>query len=179
MAALTIDGKPVPSVSHPAKQMGRRAAQNILAQIAGKSASDFKHIDYGSLATISRKSAVALLGPLKLSGVPAWLTRLLAHIYFLIGFCNRLIVMIDWAWAYFSFQRYAQVMIGAWRHTPTSPGKDQYLLRLDLCDLNQLRVLDEFARDQPAEFSRQAWCGVGAILTQARLDISMIQRLQY
>lgn len=125
MAALTIDGKPVPGVSPAAKQMGRRAAQNILARIAGKPASDFKYIDYGSLATIGRKSAVALLGPVKLSGVPAWLTWLFAHIYFLIGFRNRLIVMIDWAWAYFSFQRYARVVIGAWRHTPSSPGKDQ------------------------------------------------------
>ena len=71
MAALTIDGKPVPSVSHPTKQMGRRAAQNILAQIAGKSASDFKHIDYGSLATTGYQSAVWLPGPVKLLRVPA------------------------------------------------------------------------------------------------------------
>ena len=72
-------------------------------------------IDYGSLATIGRKSAVALLGKIRLWGIPAWLVWLFAHIYFLIGFRNRLIVMIDWAWAYFSFQRYARIVIGAWK----------------------------------------------------------------
>jgi NADH dehydrogenase len=118
MAALTIDGKPVPGVSPAAKQMGRRAALNILARIAGKPATAFKYIDYGSLATIGRKAAVALLGSVKLSGLPAWLTWLFAHVYFLIGFRNRIIVMIDWAWAYFSFQRYARVVIGAWRQKP-------------------------------------------------------------
>lgn len=114
------DGKLVPGVSPAAKQMGWCAARNILAHCTGKSTRDFRYIDYGSLATIGRKSAVALLGKLKLSGMPAWLTWLFAHVYFLIGFRNRIIVMIDWAWAYFSFQRYARIVIAPWRgrHTP-------------------------------------------------------------
>lgn len=114
MAALTVDGKAVPGVSPAAKQMGICAARNILARLQGKPAQAFRYIDYGSLATIGRKSAVALLGRTQLSGMPAWLVWLFAHIYFLIGFRNRIIVMIDWAWAYFSFQRYARVVIGAW-----------------------------------------------------------------
>jgi NADH dehydrogenase len=115
LAHIECDGKPVPGVSPAAKQMGRCAARNILARIEGRSTSAFRYIDYGTLATIGRKSAVALLGKLKLWGMPAWLVWLFAHIYFLIGFRNRITVMIDWGWAYFSFQRYARVVIGAWK----------------------------------------------------------------
>jgi len=115
LAHIECDGRPVPGVSPAAKQMGRCAARNVLARIAGRPMHAFRYVDYGTLATIGRKSAVALLGKLKLSGTPAWLVWLFAHIYFLIGFRNRIIVMIDWAWAYFSFQRYARVVIGAWK----------------------------------------------------------------
>lgn len=115
LAHIENDGKLVPGVSPAAKQMGRCAARNVLARIAGQPTRPFRYIDYGSLATIGRQSAVALLGKLQLWGMPAWLTWLFAHVYFLIGFRNRIIVMIDWAWAYFSFQRYARIVIGAWR----------------------------------------------------------------
>ncbi len=63
------------------------------------------------LATIGRNSAVAVLGKLQLSGYPAWLLWLLAHIYFLIGFRNRLVVLIDWGWAYWTFERNARIVI--------------------------------------------------------------------
>jgi len=112
LAAAQSRGQPVPGVSPAAKQMGRCAARNILARIAGRPTREFVYIDYGSLATIGRKSAVALLGPLKLWGLPAWLLWLFAHIYFLIGFRNRIVVMLDWAWAYFSFARYARIILG-------------------------------------------------------------------
>lgn len=115
LAHIENDGKLVPGVSPAAKQMGRRAARNVLARIQGAPTSAFRYIDYGSLATIGRKSAIALLGKIQLWGMPAWLTWLFAHVYFLIGFRNRIIVLIDWAWAYFSFQRYARIVIGAWR----------------------------------------------------------------
>lgn len=122
LAHITCDGKPVPGVSPAAKQMGVHVAHNVLARLAGKPAKPFQYIDYGSLATIGRKSAVALLGKFKLSGVSAWLVWLFAHIYFLIGFRNRIIVMIDWAWAYFSFQRYARIVIGAWNNRQPRDG---------------------------------------------------------
>ena len=115
LAHIECNGKLVPGVSPAAKQMGRCAARNILARLGGKTTSAFQYKDYGTLATIGRKSAVALLGNVKLWGIPAWLVWLFAHIYFLIGFRNRIIVMIDWAWAYFSFQRYARIVIGAWK----------------------------------------------------------------
>ena len=114
LAHVERDGTLAPGVSPAAKQMGSRAARNVLAQLEGKATTSFRYVDYGSLATIGRKSAVALIGRIKLSGLPAWLVWLFAHIYFLIGFRNRISVMFDWGWAYFSFQRYARIVIGPW-----------------------------------------------------------------
>jgi len=111
LAAVTTDGKPVPGVSPAAKQMGRHAAENIIRGLRGDAARAFRYRDYGTLATIGRRAAVAVLGPIKLSGYAAWLTWLFAHVYFLIGFRNRLVVLLDWAWAYWSFTRFARVVI--------------------------------------------------------------------
>ncbi|MBP0599726.1 NAD(P)/FAD-dependent oxidoreductase [Herbaspirillum sp. LeCh32-8] len=110
LAAAQSDGKPVPGVSPAAKQMGRVAARNIKRRIAGKPTESFTYQDYGSLATIGRKAAIAMVGKLKFSGYPAWLFWLFVHVYFLIGFRNRLIVMTDWAWAYLTFKRSARVI---------------------------------------------------------------------
>jgi NADH dehydrogenase len=101
----------VPGIAPAAKQMGRHAAKNIMKSIAGKDTLPFRYRDYGQLATIGRNAAVAMFGKLHLSGYPAWLTWLLAHIYFLINFRNRLVVMIDWAWAYWTFQRHARIVL--------------------------------------------------------------------
>jgi NADH dehydrogenase len=106
--------KPVPGVSPGAKQMGRAAATNILRRIEGKEPRPFRYRDYGNLATIGRNSAVVDLGtpfgPLRFSGRLAWLFWLFAHAYFLIGFRNRIVVLMDWASAYWSFQRHARVV---------------------------------------------------------------------
>ncbi|HUG22684.1 NAD(P)/FAD-dependent oxidoreductase [Piscinibacter sp.] len=107
--------KPVPGVSPAAKQMGRTAAANLLHRLSGQPAKPFHYIDYGNLATIGRNSAVVDLtvpavGALRFSGYFAWLFWLFAHIYFLIGFRNRLIVMIDWAWAYWTYERSSRVV---------------------------------------------------------------------
>jgi NADH dehydrogenase len=105
---------PVPGVSPAAKQMGRRAAANILRRIDGRTTEAFRYRDYGNLATIGRNSGVVdlttPLGRLKFSGYPAWLFWLFAHIWFLIGFRNRVVVLFDWAAAYWSRQRYARVV---------------------------------------------------------------------
>jgi NADH dehydrogenase len=104
----------VPGVSPGAKQMGRTAAANIMRRIAGQATAPFRYRDYGNLATIGRNAAVVDLaspiGHFKFSGYPAWLFWLFAHIYFLIGFRNRIVVLIDWASAYWSKQRYARVI---------------------------------------------------------------------
>lgn len=108
--------RPVPGVSPAAKQMGRTAAGNILRRLRGEPTQAFRYRDYGNLATIGRNSAVVDLWTpwrrIEFSGWPAWVFWLFAHIYFLIGFRNRLVVLIDWASAYWSRQRYARVVTG-------------------------------------------------------------------
>ncbi len=111
LAAATSNGQPVPGVSPAAKQMGRHAARNVCRQLKHAPTQPFVYRDYGTLATIGRKAAVAQFGRLHLWGYPAWLTWLLAHVYFLIGFRNRLVVMVDWAWAYWRFERSARIVI--------------------------------------------------------------------
>jgi len=101
----------VPGIAPAAKQMGRHAGLNILNSLHGKQRKPFRYRDYGQLATIGRSAAVAMLGKLKLSGFPAWFVWLTAHIYLLINFRNRLVVMIDLAAAYWTFQRYARVVM--------------------------------------------------------------------
>jgi NADH dehydrogenase len=112
LASVTSGGKPVPGVAPAAKQMGASAARNILARISGQATRPFKYTDFGALATIGRHSAVAQLPNLKLSGILAWWFWLLLHIYFLIGFRSRLIVLINWAWAYFTYARGARIILG-------------------------------------------------------------------
>ncbi len=110
LAALPWHTPSVPGTAPPAKQMGRRAAKNIHLRLRGRPVKPFRYRDYGSLATIGRSKAVALLGRMKLSGYPAWLMWLSAHIFFLIGFRNRIMVLIDWAWAYWTFERSARII---------------------------------------------------------------------
>jgi NADH dehydrogenase len=111
-AVCNEDGKHVPGVAPAAIQAGRHAAENIRRACQGKPSKPFRYIDKGSLATIGRAFAVAFFRRIKLSGLLAWLTWLLVHIFFLIGFRNRLAVMIDWAWSYIADRRKARLMIG-------------------------------------------------------------------
>ncbi|MGN6656192.1 MAG: NAD(P)/FAD-dependent oxidoreductase [Rhodanobacter sp.] len=106
------DGSPVPGVAPAAKQMGAYVAATIARRLRGddRPQPPFRYRDAGSLATIGRMAAVAQFGRLKLSGLPAWIVWLLVHIYFLIGFRNRLAVMLDWAWAYWTHQRQARIV---------------------------------------------------------------------
>ena len=110
----------VPGIAPAAKQMGTHAAKNIVRRLAGQPSVKFTYRDYGQLATIGRNAAVAVMGKLKLSGYLAWLTWLIAHIYFLINFRNRLAVMIDWAWSYWTYDRYARIIIGKSGSEPDS-----------------------------------------------------------
>jgi NADH dehydrogenase len=113
LAALPWHAPAVPGTAPAAKQMGVRAAKNILRILADKEPKPFRYRDSGMLATIGMNSAVAVIGRLQLSGYPAWLLWLVAHIYFLIGFRNRIIVLIDWAWAYWTFERNARIVFQA------------------------------------------------------------------
>ena len=112
LASVSNEGKPVPGIAPAAKQMGRRAARNLLRRIAGRPTLPFRYRDQGSLATIGRSAAVASIGRFRFAGAVAWILWLCAHVYFLIGFRNRLVVLIDWAWAYWTSERHARVMLG-------------------------------------------------------------------
>ena len=116
------DGKPVPGVAPAAVQAGRAAARNIAARAAGSATKPFRYVDKGSLATIGRAKAVGQIGGLEVAGFFAWWVWWLVHIAYLIGFRNRLSVMIGWAWQYFAFSRGARLITGrAWE--PTSETK--------------------------------------------------------
>ena len=113
LAALTqANGKPVPGVAPAAKQMGRLVAHNIRARLSGGKTNAFAYKDYGNLATIGRMAAVVDLGKLKFSGLLAWWFWLVMHVFFLIGFRNRVVVLLNWWWAYWSYQRAARIILG-------------------------------------------------------------------
>jgi NADH dehydrogenase len=112
LAAVTNGGKPVPGIAPAAKQMGHHVARNVILSLQNQKTRTFRYRDYGQLATIGRAAAVVDMGRFKLSGFPAWIVWLVAHIYFLINFRNRIVVMIDWASSYWTYDRYARIFTG-------------------------------------------------------------------
>ena len=113
LASFTSDGRPVPGVAPAAKQMGGHVAAVLRARLSGRpSPAAFRYRDYGNLATIGRMAAVVDFGRLKFSGLLAWWFWLTAHVFFLIGFRNRLVVLLNWFWAYWSYQRGARIILG-------------------------------------------------------------------
>jgi NADH dehydrogenase len=115
LASVMPDGKAVPGVAPAAVQMGEHAAANVSRALRGEPLLPFRYRDKGMLATIGRRRAVAVLGALRLSGLAAWLAWLGIHIFFLIGFRNRLVVMLTWAWAYATYDRSARLILGRGR----------------------------------------------------------------
>jgi NADH dehydrogenase len=107
------DGKPLPGVSPTAMQMGRFVADVIDAELRGPTPrTPFRYRDKGSMATIGRSRAIAQMGKLKLSGLIAWFAWLFVHIWYLIGFRNRVQVLLDWWWSYVTFRRGARLITG-------------------------------------------------------------------
>ena len=125
LASIAQDGKPVPGVAYAAKQMGEYVAHVIAQRLRRDgertpSIAPFRYRDRGSLATIGRKAAVAVFpGGIRLSGLLAWWTWLFVHIFFLIGFRNRITTMVDWMLAYVTYQRHARLILA---NTPTREG---------------------------------------------------------
>ena len=106
----------LPGIAPVALQQGRAIAKNILREIRGKSRLPFRYLDKGQLATIGRSKAIVEIGRLRCGGFFAWLAWLVIHIYYLIGFKNRLFVIMQWAWSFFSFQRGARLIVSKeWR----------------------------------------------------------------
>lgn len=123
LAHFEQDGKQVPGVAQPAMQMGDHVGKMIEEDLAGKPRTPFHYFDKGDMATIGRMAAVARIKwPFKanLSGFPAWMSWLVIHIYFLIGFRNRLAVLLDWIWGYFTFTHGARLITGS-QHLPGWP----------------------------------------------------------
>src|SRR6202521_4156786 len=114
LAAIKDEGgNMVPGVAPAAIQQGKATARNIARDLQGKRRQDFHYVNKGSLATIGRAAAIAQFGKLHISGFIAWLSWLFVHIFFLIGFRNRLIVLIQWAWSYFTYERGARLITGS------------------------------------------------------------------
>ena len=111
----------VPGVAPAAIQMGAHAARNVRRELEGRPLLPFRYRDKGMLATIGRSAAVADFGFARISGWPAWVSWLALHIFFLIGFRNRLVVLVNWAWAYFTFQRGGRLITGS----PSRSGPDR------------------------------------------------------
>jgi NADH:quinone reductase (non-electrogenic) len=130
-AALVLDdqGRPVPGVAPSAKQEGAFVGKLITAEVEGADRpARFRYRDQGMLATVGRKSAVVVLGGVEVTGLLAWLLWSAAHIYFLIGFRNRLVVTIDWLWSYFTFERGSRLITGD-MPPPDAPLSDAAPLR--------------------------------------------------
>ena len=104
-------GRPIPMVAPAAVQMGEHAAASITRQIKGKSPASFHYKNPGALATIGRNAAVAYIKGMKLKGFSAWMVWVAVHILRLIGFRNRIIVIINWAWDYFFLERASRLII--------------------------------------------------------------------
>ena len=132
-AALNdANGKPLPGVAPVAKQQGQSLAKLLLARKAGKTLPPFRYRDYGILATVGRSRAVVQMGRFKLTGFLAWALWSVAHIYFLIGFRNRFVVVLNWLWNYVTFQRGTRLitgMSGAGIEELPMPADEQEIIR--------------------------------------------------
>ena len=120
LASVRRDGGHVPALAPAAIQQGRHAARNVQRALRGTPTESFHYVDRGSLATIGRAAAVADFGSVRMSGYPAWLAWLAVHIFFLIGFRNRFLVLFEWAWAYWTYERGARLVTG-----PLDPRQEQ------------------------------------------------------
>jgi NADH dehydrogenase len=105
-------GQPLPAVAPVAIQQGRAAADNIWRSISDRPARAFRYRDRGTIATIGRAAAVGRVGPINVVGTPAWLAWLLVHIVSLVGFRNRLQVLLGWMWSYLTWERGARLITG-------------------------------------------------------------------
>ena len=117
------DGRPLPGIAPVALQQGRHAARTILGDLRGKPRQPFVYRDKGQMATIGRSRAVVQTGALRIGGLFAWIAWLVIHIYYLSGFKNRLFVLFQWAWSYFTFARGARLIVGkSWQSYPEESG---------------------------------------------------------
>lgn len=121
MARCEQDGQPLPGVCPVAMQQGRYVARVIGARLAGQQPPAFRYLNKGEMATIGRHAAVAMIGPLRFGGILAWLAWLFLHIMYIVGFANRLVVLVRWGFNYFTFHRGARLITAPGEHAPWQP----------------------------------------------------------
>lgn len=122
--ALDTNGRPVPGLAPAAKEAGQYVGRSIRAGLRGRAAKPFRYRHYGDLATIGRYRAIIEFGRLHIRGFLAWVLWGIAHIFFLIGFRNRVVVMVDWLWSYVWFRGNARLITNVERHDQDEPGQD-------------------------------------------------------
>ena len=116
LAHFEQDGRPLPGVAGVALQQGRYLGKSLRRKIRGEQPKPFRYRDWGAMATVGHNKAIAQIGRLRFAGYPAWLAWVFVHIYYLSGFRNRVFVLLQWAWAYFTHRRSMRVIVGKqWR----------------------------------------------------------------
>jgi NADH dehydrogenase len=125
LSSFTQDGAPLPGLSPVAMQEGRAAANAIIRTLRGQERKRFHYVDKGTMATIGRTRAIAQIARIHLSGWIAWFTWLFVHIWYLIGFRNRLAVLLNWAWTYITFRSGSRVITGL--HHPPIPRRPTFV----------------------------------------------------
>jgi NADH dehydrogenase len=153
------DGKPLPGVSPVAMQQGRAVARSIRRILAGKATLPFAYFDKGQMATVGRRRAIAMMERIHLTGLLAWLAWLVVHIFYLIGFKNRLVVLITWAWSYFTYKRGARIITGERRQQ-----EDALMTAADVEERLDQQHIDAHPEERAPEARRP---GDGAARVQA------------
>lgn len=128
-AAALPNGKMLPAVAPVAKQQGRYVARVLVARREGRAIDGFRYRDFGMLATVGRKRAIVEIGRMRITGFPAWVLWSIAHIYFLIGFRNRFVVALNWAWNYITFQRGSRLITGLYLPQLQKTGQPDWKLQ--------------------------------------------------
>jgi len=114
------DGKPLPGLAPVASQQGKYVTKVIACRLQNKACAPYQYLDKGHMATIGRNKAIAEIGPIRMTGIIAWLAWLVVHIYYLIGFKNRLLVLMQWAWSYATYKKGARLILSREWRTHTS-----------------------------------------------------------
>jgi len=125
LASARQDGQPLPGVAQVAIQGGDYAALAIRARLRGEAPPPFRYFDKGSMATIGRHKAVAQVGPLRFGGLLAWLLWVFIHLMYLVGFQNRVLVFLQWAWSYLTWNRGARLITGSHLLPPVRAGEQE------------------------------------------------------
>jgi NADH dehydrogenase len=152
-------GKPLPGVAPVATQQGAHAAANIRRTIAGEKRKPFRYLDKGSMATIGRRAAIMETAGIRMSGLIAWLAWLFIHIMFLVGFRNRLVVFVQWAFSYLTWQRGARLITGEVGPDLAPEGLPLGAIQQEHASLRDAKEAEAAGSSAPADDAELGWMG--------------------